>query len=82
VGNVRDLWTPPSRNLPARTRAAARGPGPVHRQHRAHPVGRLVVATYKYALLVALVELYWRQAAPYEADGGSGGSDSAAPEHG
>jgi hypothetical protein len=98
VGNVSDSGTPPP-YLPARTSR----PSPEDQIRFIANIERILsegsfVATYKYALLVALVELaiergedstrelvlpihdiadkfaelYWRQAAPYEADGGSG----------
>jgi len=98
VGKVRDSGTPPP-YLPART---AR-PSPEDQVRFIANIERILsegsfVATYKYALLVALVELaiergddsnrelalpirdiadkfaelYWRQAAPYEADRVSG----------
>jgi len=98
VGKVRDSGTP-SPYLPARTSR----PSPEDQVRFIANIERILsegsfVATYKYALLVALVELaiergdnsnrelelpirdiadkfaelYWRQAAPYEADGVSG----------
>jgi hypothetical protein len=98
VGKVRDSGTPPP-YLPARTSR----PPPEDQVRFIANIERILsegsfVATYKYALLVALVELaiergddsnrelalpirdiadkfaelYWRQAAPYEADGVSG----------
>ena len=98
MGNVRDSGTPPP-YLPARTSR----PPPEDQVRFIANIERILsegsfVATYKYALLVALVELaiergddsnrelalpirdiadkfaelYWRQAAPYEADGVSG----------
>jgi hypothetical protein len=98
VGKVRDSGTPPP-YLPARTSR----PSPEDQVRFIANIERILsegsfVATYKYALLVALVELaiergddsnrelelpirdiadkfaelYWRQAAPYEADGVSG----------
>jgi len=98
VGKVRDSGTPPP-YLPARTSR----PPPEEQVRFIANIERILsegsfVATYKYALLVALVELaiergddsnrtlelpirdiadkfaelYWRQAAPYEADGVSG----------
>ncbi len=98
MGKVRDSGTPPP-YLPARTSR----PSPEDQVRFIANIERILsegsfVATYKYALLVALVELaiergddsnrelelpiheiagkfaelYWRQAAPYEADGASG----------
>jgi hypothetical protein len=98
VGKVRDFGTPPP-YLTARTSR----PSPEDQVRFIANIERILsegsfVATYKYALLVALVELaiergddsnrelvlpirdiadkfaelYWRQAAPYEADGISG----------
>jgi hypothetical protein len=98
VGKVRDSGTPPP-YLPARTSR----PSPEDQVRFIANIERILsegsfVATYKYALLIALVELaiergedsnrelvlpirdiadkfaelYWRQAAPYEADGVSG----------
>jgi hypothetical protein len=98
VGKVRDSGTPPP-YLPAQTSR----PSPEDQIRFIANIERILsegsfVATYKYALLVALVELaiergddsnrelalpihdiadkfaelYWRQAAPYEADGGAG----------
>ena len=98
MGKVRDSGTPPP-YLPAQTSR----PSPEDQIRFIANIERILsegsfVATYKYALLVALVELaiergddsnrelalpihdiadkfaelYWRQAAPYEADGGSG----------
>jgi hypothetical protein len=98
VGKVRDSGTPPP-YLPARTSR----PSPEDQIRFIANIERILsegsfVATYKYALLVALVELaiergddsnrelslpihdiadkfaelYWRQAAPYEAGGVSG----------
>jgi hypothetical protein len=98
VGKVRDSDTPPP-YLPAGTSR----PPPEDQVRFIANIERILsegsfVATYKYALLVALVELaiergddsnrelalpirdiaekfaelYWRQAAPYEADGDSG----------
>ncbi len=98
MGKVRDSGIPPS-YLPARTSR----PPPEDQVQFIANIERILsegsfVATYKYALLVALVELaiergddsnrelslpirdiadkfaelYWRQAAPYEADGDSG----------
>ena len=108
MGKVRDSGTPPP-YLPARTSR----PSPEDQVRFIANIERILsegsfVATYKYALLVALVELaiergddsnrelalpihdiadkfaelYWRQAAPYEADGGSGRGSRAAPEPG
>ena len=72
MGKVRDSGIPPP-YLPARTSR----PSPEDQVRFIANIERILsegsfVATYKYALLVALVELYWRQAAPYEADGVSG----------
>jgi hypothetical protein len=98
VGKVRDSATPPP-YLPAQTSR----PSPEDQVRFIANIERILsegsfVATYKYALLVALVELaiergddssrnlvlpihdiadkfaemYWRQAAPYDAHGGSG----------
>jgi hypothetical protein len=98
VGKVRDSGTPPP-YLPGLTSR----PSPEEQVRFIANIERILsegsfVATYKYALLVALVELaiergddsnrelalpirdiadkfaelYWRQAAPYEADGTSG----------
>ena len=98
MGKVRDSGTPPP-YLPARLSR----PSPEDQVRFIANIERILsegsfVATYKYALLVALVELaiergddsnrelplpirdiadkfaelYWRQAAPYEADGASG----------
>ena len=98
MGKVRDSGTPPP-YLSAQTSR----PSPEDQIRFIANIERILsegsfVATYKYALLVALVELaiergddsnrqlalpihdiadkfaelYWRQAAPYEADGGSG----------
>jgi hypothetical protein len=98
MGRVRDSGTPPP-YLPARRSR----PSPEDQIRFIANIERILsegsfVATYKYALLVALVELaiergddsnrelalpihdiaenfaelYWRQAAPYEADGNSG----------
>ena len=98
MGKVRDSGTPPP-YLPARTSR----PSPEDQVRFIANIERILsegsfVATYKYALLVALVELaiergddsnreltlpicdiadrfaelYWRQAAPYEAVGASG----------
>ena len=98
MGKVSDSGTPPP-YLPARISR----PSPEDQIRFIANIERILsegsfVATYKYALLVALVELaiergddsnrelalpihdiadkfaelYWRQAAPYEADGGSG----------